>query len=133
MTILLDSSVVIALLREEHQQHAVAEMWFASVSDGVATCPITQGALVRLSMQREESAGAAVEALRSLTNANSHEFWPDDVGYDEVRMTGVLGHRQVTDAYLAQLAREHGGRIATFDRAFAALHNDVAELIPVGG
>jgi len=30
-------------------------------------------------------------------------------------MTGVIGHRQVTDAYLAALARHHRGQLATFD------------------
>jgi uncharacterized protein len=34
-------------------------------------------------------------------------------------------HRQVTDAYLAQLARGHGGRLASFDQGLAGLHHDV--------
>jgi uncharacterized protein len=38
----------------------------------------------------------------------------------------VLGHRQVTDAYLAALARHHHGKLATFDKGLAALHSDVA-------
>ena len=46
-------------------------------------------------------------------------------------MTGVIGHRQVTDAYLAELARSNHGRLATFDEGFVALHGDVADLIPV--
>jgi uncharacterized protein len=36
---------------------------------------------------------------------------------------------QVTDAYLAQLARTHNGRLATFDQGLAQLHSDVAELV----
>lgn len=28
----------------------------------------------------------------------------------------LLGHRQITDAYLLALAVEHGGSFATFDR-----------------
>lgn len=42
----------------------------------------------------------------------------------------MQSHRQVTDAYLAALARTHGGRLLTFDRGLAAAHADVAELIP---
>jgi predicted nucleic acid-binding protein len=42
-----------------------------------------------------------------------------------------MGHRQVTDAYLTQLARARDGRVATFDRGFAALHKDIAEIVPV--
>lgn len=45
-------------------------------------------------------------------------------------MAGVIGHRQVADAYLAGLARARGGRLATFDAGLAALHPDVAELVP---
>jgi predicted nucleic acid-binding protein len=42
---------------------------------------------------------------------------------------GIVGHRQVTDAYLAQLARSRGARLATFDKAVARLHADVADLV----
>ena len=45
-------------------------------------------------------------------------------------LKGVVGHRQVTDAYLAQHARRRNSKIATFDEGMAALHPDVAELIP---
>ena len=37
---------------------------------------------------------------------------------------------QVTDAYLAQLARGRGARLATFDQALAKLHDDVADFVP---
>ena len=50
--------------------------------------------------------------------------------YIDVPTQGIIGHRQVTDAYLAQLARAHGSRLATFDQAMAKLHHDVAELVP---
>ncbi len=53
-----------------------------------------------------------------------------DIGYDRVRTSGVLGHRQVTHAYLAELARRRGGRIATLDGGFAALHSDLADVVP---
>jgi hypothetical protein len=44
----------------------------------------------------------------------------------------VIGHRQVTDAYLAQLVRGRGGRLATFDHGLAKLHDDIAELLTAG-
>jgi len=37
---------------------------------------------------------------------------------------------QVTDAYLAQLARARRALLATFDQAMAKLHSDIAELVP---
>lgn len=49
----------------------------------------------------------------------------------DIDWVGVIGHRQVTDAHLAALARHHGGRVAILDRGFAALHDDVVDLIPL--
>jgi predicted nucleic acid-binding protein len=98
-----------------------------------ATCPITQGALVRIAVRHGATAGQAGQALAGLTRTEAHELWPDDLAYDQVAMTGVVGHRQVTDAYLAALARHRQGRLATFDEGLAALHPDVAELVPAGG
>lgn len=55
----------------------------------------------------------------------------DDLPYGEADMTGVIGHRQVTDAYLAGLARARKGSLATFDRGLVALHHDVALLVSI--
>jgi len=60
----------------------------------------------------------------------AHEFWPDDLGYDRVDLQPVVGHRQVTDAYLAALAVAHGSHVATFDRGLAAAHPEVALPLP---
>jgi predicted nucleic acid-binding protein len=38
----------------------------------------------------------------------------------------------VTDADLAQFARAHRGRLASFDEGMAALHRDVVDLVPTG-
>jgi predicted nucleic acid-binding protein len=59
-----------------------------------------------------------------------HEFWPGKYSFQAVSMRGVVGHRQVADAYLAHLARARDARLATFDRGLAKLHDDVADLVP---
>ena len=42
--------------------------------------------------------------------------------------------KQITDRYLLGLARRHGGRLITFDRALAAAGgSDVVCLLPAGG
>lgn len=69
--------------------------------------------------------------ITAIANDERHEFWPDQVAYTDVPLAGVIGHRQVTDAYLAQLARTNEGRLATFDQGLAKLHDDVAWLIPM--
>ena len=70
--------------------------------------------------------------MGTITAQPRHEFWPDQVPFPDVELTGVIGHRQVTDAYLAQLARSRVGRLATFDQGLAQLHTDVAHLVPTG-
>ena len=131
MTILLDANVLIALVVDDHVRHAPAEAWFSGHTEGFATCPVTQGSLIRLLVREGQTADAASSVLRGVAGNPRHEFWPDDVAYTDVPTAGIIGHRQVTDAYLAQLARGRTARLATFDRALATLHADVAELVPV--
>lgn len=123
---LLDGNVLVALIDEAHVHHAPARQWFARLSGGFATCPITQGTLVRLVMRLGGHGVEQALALLAMVTAHArHHFWPDALPYDAVRWHGVMGHRQVTDAYLAALARHHGGKLASFDKGLVALHPDV--------
>ena len=130
MTTLLDANVLVALIVSDHVHHDAAENWFAGVDDPFATCPITQGSLVRLLIRGGQSAEDAHAVVTALTRNSRHEFWPDSVSFTDFALRGVIGHRQVTDAYLAQLARANGGTLATFDRGLVALHPGVAKLVP---
>ncbi len=131
MTTLLDGNVLIALVVEDHLHHAHAERWLAGqTTQKFATTPITQGTLLRLLIREGIPASDAIELMGLVTNAPNHEFWSDDQPYDAATLRGVVGHRQVTDAYLAGLARGRGSTIATFDAGLAAGHADVAELVP---
>ena len=100
-----------------------------ATTEAIATCPITQGSLVRLLVREGQSAQAATALVSALMAEPRHEFWPDDAAFDVVSVDGVIGHRQVTDAYLAHLTRVRGGRLATFDQGLAKLHADIAELV----
>ena len=130
MTTLLDANVLIALVVSDHVHHDAAESWFAGLDDAFATCPITQGGLVRLLIRQGQNAEDARAVVIALTHSPRHEFWPDSVSFADFELHGVIGHRQVTDGYLAQLARANRGRLATFDRGLVALHPDIAELVP---
>ncbi len=132
LTRLLDANVLIALFDADHVHHAVVRDWFIATREPFATCPLVQGALVRWIVRIEGRAGTelAQRELARLAADTRHRFWPAAVSYVSVPWHGVLGHRQVTDAYLAALARHHGGCLATLDRGMAALHPDVAQLIP---
>jgi toxin-antitoxin system PIN domain toxin len=130
---LLDGNVLVALGDRDHVHHSQARRWFERDGrHGFATCPITQATLMRLLLRHgiADNITMAVRILRVFLEHPAHRFWSDDFSYETIRWKGVLGHRQVTDAYLAALARKHGGRLATLDQGLAALHDDVAELIP---
>ena len=133
VTRLLDANVLIALFDADHVHHPWVRDWFIAQTGPFATCPIVEGALTRWIVRIEGQGGtaSATRELRKLAADPRHRFWPVDVPYADVNWRGVLGHGQVTDAYLAALARKHDGRVATLDRGLAALHDDVAELIPV--
>jgi uncharacterized protein len=130
VTALLDANVLIALVVAEHVHHDAAAEWLTASDAVFATCPITQGSLVRFLLRSGQSAAAAREVVSALERASGHEFWPDSVSFAVVELGGVVGHRQVTDAYLAQLARSRNGQLATLDSGLAHLHSDVAVLIP---
>ena len=76
------------------------------------------------------TAADALSLLRALERTKRCMFWPDSLSYRDVPMVGITGHKQVTDAYLAQLARLRKVRLATLDRAQAEAHPDVADLVP---
>ena len=128
---LLDGNVMVALSDAAHVHHEAAVRWFMSLDAPFATCPITQGTLLRMLLQFKavSDVGAAVSFLERFTAHPRHRFWPDSLPYASISWKGIFGQRQVTDAYLAALARHHAGRLATFDQGLAALHVDVAELI----
>lgn len=120
---LLDTNVLIALATPDHILNERAVAWFRK-GRRFATCPITQGALIRFYLRAGVNATleSAKMLLESISSLPQHEFWPDDISYLKLPGTGIAGHRQVTDAYLALLASSHGGSLATMDQALAAVH-----------
>ncbi|MBL8482408.1 MAG: VapC toxin family PIN domain ribonuclease [Rhodocyclaceae bacterium] len=123
---LLDGNVLYALIDQAHVHHAAAQQWFADQARAFATCPITQGSLLRLAMRSGGCRiGQALAVLEAVTAHPKHCFWPDELPYQAVRWQGVTVHRQLTGAYLAALAPHHNGKLASFDAGLAALHPDV--------
>jgi toxin-antitoxin system PIN domain toxin len=123
---LLDSNVLIALAAPDHTLHRRARRWFQP-GTRFATCPVTQGALLRFNLRfsPQPSIGAAKRLLDRIAALPGHEFWPDSVSYQEIPEAGVIGRRQVTDAYLVALANAHRGALATMDDALPAVHRNV--------
>lgn len=131
-TWLLDGNVLIALAVPKHVHHARCLQWFEGV-ERFATCPVTEGTLLRLHMMQaaDPSASAAWRTLATYRAHPRHVFWPDNFSYAEIDPTRLTGHRQVTDAWLAELARRKGGRLATLDEALSVLWPESTTLIPV--
>lgn len=129
MTTLLDGNVLVSLVVTDHVLHDAAEDWITAHEGTLASCAITEGTLLRVLIRAGYSAGQAMGTLRALADALESEFWSEELSYLDVDLTGVIGHRQVTDSYLAALARHHGGWLATFDQGLAQLHPDVGQLV----
>jgi hypothetical protein len=83
---------------------------------------------LRLAANRDPE--AAWQTLRAIHAMKSHDFWDAGFSYCDVATSGITGWADVTDAWLAELARHKQGRLATLDRGIIARHPDVAFLIP---
>ena len=93
---------------------------------------VTQDTLLRVHMQlaADRSAAAAWRTLGRVVRHPAHTFWPGGLSFVDAPHAHLRGAKQVTDAWLAELARQHSARLATLDAALALLHPDVADLIP---
>lgn len=129
---LLDGNLLVALAIDSHEFHDRARRWFDSETEPFATCAITEGTLLRVHMTvaQDRSALAAWSVLEAIHGMPDHVFWDDGFSYREVSSTNLSGAKQITDAWLSELARHHQARLATTDTGLAALHPDVAFLIP---
>lgn len=128
---LLDANLVIAFLDRTHLHNRAAEMWFESWPLRIATCPISQGGFVRHFFRTAPNPNVtdAQAILSTLTSHPRHTFLPDDIPYHAIPTTGIIGHRQITDAYLVALAKHHHATLATFDRALAALYPETVTFV----
>jgi toxin-antitoxin system PIN domain toxin len=141
---LLDVNVLLALAWPSHLHHEAAHRWFtAHYTAGWATCPMTQCAFVRISMNPRyaglvDGPVRAVALLECVADLPYHEFWVDDLPFsaDEVPKAVITGHRQISDAYLLGLAAHRGGKLVTLDRGIASIAppesalSGVLEIIP---
>jgi toxin-antitoxin system PIN domain toxin len=124
MRALLDINVLIALLDADHLMHAAARRWLGRELDaGWASCPVTQNGVLRILSQpaypNHRPVAEVAEGLAEACRHPSHRFWTGGVsliGSAGVNWRQLLGHRQVTDAYLLAVAVAEGGRFVSFDQ-----------------
>ena len=128
MTFLLDVNVLIALTYPDHALHAQAHAWFNPARHW-ATCPATQAGFVRLAArlsgtENREGVRNGLSALELACASPKHEFWPMTVDLRHLRAVHrkkLLGHQQVADIQLLELAHRRGGQLATFDARIGEL------------
>lgn len=122
--VLFDVNALVALALTTHQHHRSAHTFLASVRTW-ATCPVTESGLIRMLLnpvitgsQREVTEVWPI--LRGMRSDPRWNFLPDDSTLVEAVVSPVvlMGHRQVTDLHLVNLAASRGAVLATFDSAF---------------
>jgi hypothetical protein len=130
-TWLLDGNTLVALCLDGHEHHESVVAWLEGRDEPFATCSVTEGTLLRMHMRfaDDPSAVAAWQTLAALQRHPRHVRWQADLSYMDVPHRYLQGPKQVTDAWLAELARRSGGCLATLDVALATLHGDVARVI----
>jgi uncharacterized protein len=124
---LLDVNVLIALLDFDHIHHARAATWLSeNIAAGWASCAITQNGCVRIMSQpgypNALPAARVAQRLREATGTEHHRFVASDLSLLDARCFDteqLLGHRQVTDAYLLGLTVAHALKLVTFDGGVA--------------
>jgi hypothetical protein len=131
---LLDVNVLVASAWPAHSAHARVERWLARhAKEEWATCPFTQAAFVRILSNPAFSPYAltprnAIAVLKANLQHPGHRFWPNEVGFNDAIRSfhdKIVGHQQVTDAYLLGLTLHKKGKLATLDR-------EILDLLPPG-
>lgn len=118
---LLDTNVLLALAWPNHQHHGQAHAWFAThAGKGWATCAFTQLGFIRLSSDPAYTADSvapsdAAALLKQWTRLKGHRFWDSPAADAPAVYARAIGHQQVNDAWLVEVARRNSGRLVTLD------------------
>jgi toxin-antitoxin system PIN domain toxin len=128
--ILLDVNVLIAIAWPNHQFHGTATLRLERNDQRWATCAITQLGFIRLSCNPSAVSSPkfpweAASLLEVIVQDPLHTYFesmPAPAGAGSLEMLKrAVGHKQVTDAYLLELARHHKAVFVTFDSRLQAL------------
>ena len=139
---LLDTNVLIPLLWPMHSEQGKVRSWFkVHAAKSFATCSLTQAGFLRITSSpaivgERYALCDARELLMDFTRWPGHSFWPTTISYFEATAPferRMHGPKQITDGYLLGIARHHGGKLATLDKAVKSLagpeFSDLVELI----
>ena len=138
--LLLDVNVLLAIAWPNHQFHATALAALSS-KNRWATCALTQLGFIRLSsnpavVATAKSPREAADLLAHLV-ADSLHLYLDSLpapASEDCRsvFAALLGHQQVTDAYLLRLAAANDAVLVTFDGRLESVAGDKSKVRVLG-
>ena len=117
-----------ALLDDAHIHNAQALVLFSQPKLQIATCALTENGVLRLlnlpgyAKRVPPGFHAVREKLNLACTDTDHGFWPCHLSLQSDGVSNwprIMGHNQITDAYLLALAVSNGGALATFDHRVA--------------
>lgn len=108
-----------------HTHHQKAQNWFNSTRKSAwGVCPLTEVSFIRLTTNPRFSAGArsvpmATAILQTMKKHPDYSYSGSDKSWAELTAPfarRIIGHQQVTDAYLLGLAIDTNAVLVTHDR-----------------
>jgi toxin-antitoxin system PIN domain toxin len=124
---LLDVNVLIALTDEGHVHHQIVMEWFKAPGLDWGRCAFSEAGYFRISVDPRLGRLTfedATNILAALPNRSGYQYWPITADWAELVAPfreRVLGHQQVTDAWLLGLAIQEGGILVTLDKGIRSL------------
>jgi toxin-antitoxin system PIN domain toxin len=127
---LLDLNALIAFADYDHEHHEAIQNWFISSGKaGWGVCPLTEAGFVRVTTNPAYRGPArtfaqATAILAGFASHPGYRYWPIADRWAVLTApfsARLLGHQQVTDAYLLGLAIKEKGVLVTFDKGIKYL------------
>lgn len=122
--ILFDVNALVALALSTHQHHRAAHAYLAGLPGQWATCPTTETSLTRLLLNpavtgSQRKVGDVRAILLGMRRDPRWMFLGDTSTFAAplVDVSVLMGHQQVTDLHLVNLAAVNQAVLATFDAA----------------
>lgn len=142
MPVLCDVNLLLALVTDRHEHHAIAAQWIENMKSGeVVVCRVVQTGFLRLLNNPAVMGDEALEADDCwslwhglLEDARFLFVTSEPAGLDTIFETFTSGRgftpKLWTDAYLAGYARAGGLTLVTFDSGFSRFPGLVCMVLP---
>ncbi len=124
--LLLDVNVLLALAWPNHQFHRIATRRLERGQERWATCALTELGFIRLSanpavVSPAKTPAEAARLLAAMIKDPRHAYLDRMAPPTSLDFGNIIGHNQITDAYLLALARRQNATFLTFDARLRGL------------